>query len=405
MKRRILFVLFFIVGLTFSIFSDTLTEVSHFGANPGNLSMFFHPPKEPGVKRLPLVVVLHGCSQGAPAVAALTGWNHLADRYGFYVLYPQQHFTNNPSHCFNWFKKNEIERGKGECESIREMVIYMIKNFGLDTSQVFITGLSAGAAMGVVMIAAYPELFKAAAIFAGGPYKPGSNMLSSMSNMAFVANKTPADLGEPVWEQNPAFKGKYPRVLIFQGENDPVVNVRNANAIMVQWSYLHKMDTIPDQIIPNYLNKTDVSRYSYLNQEQEEFIVLYKFRNMGHAIPIDPGYCDNQGGKPGIFAVNKHFYSTYYTACEFGLVPEWKINGPTYISPGAKHVNFQVNVPGSEYNYSWKLPEAVTVVGEQNKSEIQVDWGLQPGSVTVISFAPNTCRYYHESLNVRLKQH
>ena len=34
-----------------------------------------------------MVVVLHGCSQGANSAAQLTGWNNLADEYGFYVLY------------------------------------------------------------------------------------------------------------------------------------------------------------------------------------------------------------------------------------------------------------------------------------------------------------------------------
>ncbi|HRD39234.1 MAG TPA: PHB depolymerase family esterase, partial [Bacteroidia bacterium] len=143
-----------------------------FGTNPGNLSLFYYIPKS-ARPNAPLVLVLHGCSQGANAVAELTGWNKLADDYGFCVAYPQQHFPNNPSHCFNWFKKNEIERGNGECESIKQMVEYMQKKFSISKDSVFVTGLSAGAAMSVVMIATQPAIFKAAAIFAGGPYKPG----------------------------------------------------------------------------------------------------------------------------------------------------------------------------------------------------------------------------------------
>jgi poly(hydroxyalkanoate) depolymerase family esterase len=400
--RQLLFI-FLLFAFSSRAQKDTMQEILGFGPNPGNLSLFYYTPKNAAnLKNPPLVVVLHGCTQTANSVARLSGWNDLADQYGFYVLYPQQHFPNNPQHCFNWFKNNEIERGKGECESIKVMVDYMHKNFSTDAERVFVTGLSAGAAMSVVMIATQPGMFKAAAIFAGGPYKPGKNIFSSSGSMVWGVNKTPEEWKELVWQQNPAFKGKYPRVLVFHGTNDPVVNFQSAKEIVKQWTCLHKTDTIPDEVIEHYLNANDVTRIAYKNKEQEEVVVFYKINDMGHALPVNPGTCDNQGGHKALFATDKSFYSTYYTACEFGLVPNWKINGPDQLVAGEKNVLYSV-APKKDFTYEWQLPNDVEVVGNKNSNEIKVNWGVNGGSVNLVEIAPNTCHYFHSPVLVKVK--
>ncbi len=382
---------------------DTLSEIKGFGNNPGNLSLFYHVPKNANnLKNSPMVVVLHGCSQGANSVAQLTGWNNLADEYGFYVLYPQQHFPNNPSHCFNWFKNNEIERGKGECESIKQMVDYMNTNFSIDKSQVFVTGLSAGAAMSVVMIATQPSMFKAAAIYAGGPYKPGSNIFSSAVSMTGALGKTPEQWKELVWQQNPAFKGNYPKVCVFHGRNDPVANIRNAYELIEQWTCLHKTDTIADENDLAYLGNKDVNRLSYKNKNNEEVVVFYRINEMGHALPVDPGHCKNQGGKNALFASDKKFYSTYYTACDFGLIPDWKITGPNEVEVNQKNVQFSVQAK-PDYNYNWILPVGCEIVGEKNKNEIFVNWGNISGTVKLEELGANGCKYFHKDLLVKIK--
>jgi feruloyl esterase len=381
--------------------AQDLKEIEYFGSNPGNLSLFYYAPKNPGAN-MPLVVVLHGCSQGAKAVAELTGWSKLADEYGFYVLYPQQHVPNNPSHCFNWYKKNEIERGKGECESIRQMTAHMIKNFTIDTTRVFVTGLSAGAAMSVVMIATQPSMFKAAAIFAGGPYKPGSNIFSSSGSMVWGVNKTPEQWKELVWQQNPAFKGTYPRVLIFHGEKDPIVNVRSADEIIKQWTCLHKTDTLPDRIDTAYAGAQDVNRITYKNNHGDEVVTFYRIKDMGHAIPVNPGPCKNQGGKSALFATDKKFYSTYYTACEFGLVPDWEISGPKEIAEGTS-VSYSVQ-PQKDYSYSWQIPAGAKISGISNSNAVTVIWGTSPGTIKLEKVGPDGCRYYHAPLEVKIKK-
>ena len=128
-----------------------------FGSNPGNLRMFSYVPSRLAANPA-LVVVLHGCAQTAADYNLGAGWSTLADRYGFALLLPEQQRSNNSNGCFNWFDTADIQRGKGEALSIRQMVEKIVVDRGIDRQCVFITGLSAGAAMTSVMLACYPAL-------------------------------------------------------------------------------------------------------------------------------------------------------------------------------------------------------------------------------------------------------
>ena len=68
--------------------AQTLSEVTGFGSNPGNLRMFKVVPSGLAANR-PLVVALHGCAQSAAAYDAETGWVALANRWQFALLLPQ----------------------------------------------------------------------------------------------------------------------------------------------------------------------------------------------------------------------------------------------------------------------------------------------------------------------------
>ena len=98
-----------------------LQEVEDFGTNPGALRMLTYLPDNLS-PRPALVVVLHGSMQSAANYDRGAGWSTLAERYGFALLMPEQSRRNNLNRSFNWFQRNDTQRGEGEAHSIAQMV-------------------------------------------------------------------------------------------------------------------------------------------------------------------------------------------------------------------------------------------------------------------------------------------
>ena len=305
--------------LSFCQQKQEMILVENFGKNEGNLKMYLHNTDTNTVKK-PLVVVLHGCGQTAKSAAELSGWNKIADSGHFMVLYPQQKFWNNPDLCFNWFNKNDIERNKGECASIAEMIQFALENYLVNKDSIFITGFSAGAAMCVAMMAAYPELFKSGASFAGAAYKLADNAFEGIKVMMGKRNVAQSLLVNNVQEQYKDFKGTYPTMIIYQGKNDPVVNPVNAQYIADQWNGLNNIDTAKYQIINAYMGIKNITRKQWLNADSVPKVILYEVNNLGHRLLVKPGAALQEGGRIGTFGVNIGYHATYYTARDFGLI-------------------------------------------------------------------------------------
>jgi len=76
--------------------------------------------------------------------------NDLAERSGFLVLYPEQPFSANILRCWNWFLPKDQDRS-GEAKLITDMANSVVEAYNITPSKVFIGGLSAGAAMSVIV--------------------------------------------------------------------------------------------------------------------------------------------------------------------------------------------------------------------------------------------------------------
>lgn len=317
---KTLFTVLLLLGIsTFSKSQNKLEPIDDFGSNPRHLRMYAYRPQN-FKSNMPLVVVLHGCMQNAKQCAKLTDWNKLADEYGFAVIYPQQPMRNNPMRCFNWFSENNQQRDKGEPLCINEMVEYAKKSWSIDSQRIYVTGLSAGGAMTICLLATYPDKFKSGSVFSGGAYASASNFfLSSLAMRGWIIRGA-ENLGNLVRQAYPGFKGNYPTVCVFHGKADVIVNRRNAKEIIKQWTNVHQTDATPDRTELRFKNNKKVQLYEFHDNEGNAVVRFFAIKKMGHALATDPGKCPCQGGKRTMFSRDINFFSTYYAADFFGLI-------------------------------------------------------------------------------------
>lgn len=385
----------------FSIFSiSQINQVSNFGNNPGNIAMYMYQPNGI-VGSAPIVVVLHGCTQTAQQAADQTGWNKLADANKFYVVYPEQSILNNSNRCFNWFLSGDQEKNQGENLSIKQMVDYMKNNFSIDNSKVFVTGLSAGAAMTEVACATYPEVFAGGAVLAGGPYKSATSIFDAANAMNGMVDKTPTEWSTLVFAQNPAYTGNFPKMAFFHGTSDAVVNINNLTESIEQWTAVHQIDQAIDATIINYAGNPDVSKHSYRNNLNQELVASYIVSGFGHAIPIDVGACPQQGGQTATYAYDINFHSTWHIAHFFGLIDTTAntliINGANSVLPNQINVNYSVNLAMSS-TYNWAIPTTASIANGQGSNSINVNFGTNSGLITVYETTSTGCLNGPESI-------
>ena len=382
---------------------DELVQIRPFGSNPGNLKMMFYDPGNI-TQKAPLVVVLHGCTQMAKVCAEQTGWNKLAKLHQFYVLYPEQIILNNVENCFNWYRPGDQSRDKGEPASIMQMITNLKKNKNIDTTRIYVIGLSAGAAMSSIMMAVFPEVFDKGGVVAGGPYKAAESVISAGTSMVGMVSKSPEDWGDLVRKQNPNYKGSYPEIVIFHGGLDPVVSTNNSNQLIKQWVDIHHTDYIEDEHFENFKNNDDIELTIYKNKKQQEVVRYYRIRRMGHAIAIDTGNCAMQGGKTGLFSYDKDFHSTFWAAQFFGIIKNSnQINGNTKIS--AKATNLVYSVPFNKGStYYWNLPAGMSITNGNHSNLITVEVDYESGYIEVTETNANGCQLEPCKLWIEVKE-
>jgi len=196
--------------------SGTFTGQSGTGRAARSFKLFVPPQAEQG-QPLPLIVMLHGCTQNPDDFAVGTGMNDLACEQGFCVLYPEQSRQANPQACWNWFKPSHQQRGRGEVATLATMVRETVQRHRIDPARVYVAGLSAGGAMAAVLAQAYPDLIAAVGVHSGLPAGVARDLPSGLAAMKGQLPQRPAAMHTPT--------------IVFHGDADPTVHQRNADAL------------------------------------------------------------------------------------------------------------------------------------------------------------------------------
>lgn len=288
----------FIAGMIFMLFLS-LGAVSSSAAGSftsktynGRTYKLYVPSSYQGGAALPLVVMLHGCTQDPDQFAAGTQMNALAETEKFFVLYPEQPSSANSNKCWNWFDTAHQSRGSGEPALIAGMVNQIKSSYSIDADQVFVGGLSAGAAMSVIMGATYPDIFAAISVGAGLEYKAATSVTGAYTAMS-SGGPNPIQQGDLAYSAMGEHKRVVP-VILFHGTADYTVAPINAHQILSQWAQTNdrasdgldnnNIDDTADQTLPGTVSGgRSYTQYIYKDTAGKTVMEKYMIEGMGHA--------------------------------------------------------------------------------------------------------------------------
>ena len=226
---------------------------------------------------MPLVVMLHGCTQSADDFAAGTQMNALAEELGVLVAYPNQSNSANLKRCWNWFNPQDQQADQGEPALIAGITRTVMQDYAVDKRRVYIAGLSAGGAMAAIMAQVYPELYAAVGVHSGLPAGSAHDLISALNAMQ-TGSRT---LLKPKQAQ------RFVPTIVFHGDQDQTVNQVNAEQVVsqakaqLQASNDDYFNVDKQQIKPT--NGRAYTRTRFKNAQQQTQIEYWLIQGAGHA--------------------------------------------------------------------------------------------------------------------------
>lgn len=267
----------------------------------------FTPQNYNAEKKYPLLVALHGCTQTAIEFASESGFNDLADKYGFIAIYPEQSYSDNILRCWNWFKPENQKRGGGENGLIVALVEKLKSELNIDASKIFITGLSAGAAMASNIYGCHMDLFSGLGVHSGLEFRAATTEVEAQQ---VIRNGATQDLNlsaRAAIRCNSA-DAKMGKIVVIRGSHDKVVNPVNSDRTISQFAKINDwlddsndnlsqstnpIDSKVDRVPNGYVYRVDLS-----GGKDGVHIAAVTVMGMGHAWSgaHKPGqYADTKG--------------------------------------------------------------------------------------------------------------
>ena len=207
---------------------------------PSDVSMFIYVPDNVATKP-PVLTLIHYCGGTAQAVfgqAQTGGLVAAADQYGFIMVVPSS------GRCWDISSAAAQKRdGGGDTHAIAQMVKYAISQNQANADRVYATGDSSGGMTTQLLLALYPDVFKAGSSFAGVP--AGCSNAFDGSGLCGLPTQTAQQWGDRARAMDPGYTGHRPRVQLFHGDADTTIAPKNLTEGIKEWTNVLGVATDP----------------------------------------------------------------------------------------------------------------------------------------------------------------
>lgn len=197
------------------------------------------PPSYRRGRKLPVVMVLHGCEQTHEDIQRASNFDRLADRHGFIVVYPFITAYSFPRHtnCWGFWLRSETRRGAGEVEDLWQILADVKRRFRADASRLYVAGLSSGAGMAIAMLVTRCDSIAAGASVAGVPYSESAFVVGTKRPRFKSTDAVVASMDRQMGDR----KRPVP-LMIVHAQRDAVVNVEAARRTRNSWASAFDVD-------------------------------------------------------------------------------------------------------------------------------------------------------------------
>src|SRR5262245_40375004 len=188
-------------------------------------------------RRVPLVVLIHGCRQTADEIAHATRITGLADEMGCIVLLPHQHPRANAWGCWNWFDR-ATAAGRGETAILLAQVRAARRKYRIHPRRVYVAGLSSGGALAAVLGIRKPAAIAGVIAHSGIACGAASSPMAALDVLKKGADTDVVQIGREARAGHATPSHPVP-VLVIQGGADEVVAPVNAAQVVRQYLALN----------------------------------------------------------------------------------------------------------------------------------------------------------------------
>lgn len=353
----------FLSVFSFSVYADWKTETLQ------TVQVFYYVPKATGFMQLSakkaLMINLHGCSQKAEDLKKDGNWENSADEFNMIVALPKVPNGGVYSGCWDYYGADHTVNNRHNGAVLNLVKAMLAKaELNIDPAQVYVSGLSSGGGLSMILGCLSPDVFAGMGLNAGPSTGTSANEIGRPKTTYEKMLATCKALGGTAKQEH--FKTQLTSIIY--GNNDFIVNTayntNNAEIMKTIYGAENKMSFDTKKLEGT---STDGTGLIYADAKGPR-VSLIMNTGLGHNWPA------GQGGNSGSFINKKsinypHYLAQFFTTnnrrSQFITLPELMID-PVIAKENSFHVSGELTIPR-------ELVRALNVVVTQKSTNKVVD--------------------------------